>query len=136
MAETFFNKYSQNDKAISAGLEETQPRMHKFVINAMKEENIDITNNISKLATKEMLKNSDLIILMSKNLSSHLDFIKSNTSAKIEIWDIPDIHASESDNHLYPEFQKAREIIKDKVLTLTNNLNKKKRIKTEVNILY
>lgn len=124
MAEAFFNKYSKNNKAISAGLEETQPKMHKLIINAMKEEDIDISNNISKLTTKEMLNQSDIVILMSKNLSSHLNFIKENTSAEIEIWDIPDIHASESDYHLYPEFQKARNIIKNKVLELTNELEK------------
>lgn len=117
MAEAFFNKYSRKSKAESAALIHPQNHMHRLVIKAMKEKGVDITKNISKKVTREMINKTKLIILMESKLRSYL-----STDKKIEVWDIPEIIAKETDEHLYSEFVKARDIIEDKVKELLEKI--------------
>ena len=125
MAEAFFNNLSKSHTAKSAALIKPQDKMHKLVVKAMKEEGIDISRNKSKMVTKEMLKQADVIILISKNLEPALNNYKNilNDNVKIEAWDIPDVVAAETDGHLYPEFVNALGIIKQKIKTLINSLS-------------
>jgi len=125
MAEAFFNNLSNKHKAKSAALEETQDHMHRLVVKAMAEEGIDISKYISKIATNNLLENADFIIFMNKDLEKYLDNIKPiiKKNIKLEFWDIPDVIAKETDDHLYPKFVKARNIIKSKVIDLINQIN-------------
>lgn len=113
MAEAFFNKYSKKNKAESAALIKPQDKMHVLVIRAMEEKGVDISNNKSKKVSDDMIKEADIIILMNPVLK---EFIKLNK--KIEVWNIPDVIAKETDEHLYPEFVKARDVIENKVKEL------------------
>ena len=118
MAEAFFNKYSKQNHAESAALIKPQDKMHALVVRAMEERGINISNNKSKMISKDMVNEADLIVLMSKNLADYAKLI----SKRIEIWDIPDVIAKETDEHLYLEFIKTREIIEGKVRELINIL--------------
>ncbi len=126
MAEAFFNKYSKKHKAESGALIKPQDKMHALVVRAIGEEGIDIKENKSKKFTKDMLDNADVIVLMNPNLNRHIRDLKDlKPNMKIETWDIPDVIAKETDEHLYPEFVKARNIIKDKIIELIKQLDNK-----------
>ncbi len=119
IAEGFLNKYSKKHREESAALIKSQDKMHPLVIKAMKGKGIDISKNKSKKLTKDMIDKADLIILMSSDLRKHLD-----TNKRIEIWNIPDVVARETDNHLYPEFVKTRDMIENKVKGLLKRIDK------------
>lgn len=125
MAEAFFNYYSKKYKAESAALIKPQDKMHKLVVRAMKEEGLDISKNISKKITEKMLKEADIIIFMSENLESYLSEFKYvlKPDAKIEIWNVPDVIAKETDLHSYPEIVKTRNVIKQKVNELIEKIS-------------
>ncbi len=127
MAEVFFNKYSKVHKAKSAAIIKPQEKMHKLVVRAMAEIGIDISKDISKKVTEKMIDEADVVILMNKNLKKHLKNIRDNLkkNVKVEFWEIPDVVAKETDNHLYQNFVNIREIIMYKVLYLIKKLNKK-----------
>ena len=63
-----------------------------------------------------MIEQTDLIILMNANLKFPFK------EKPVEVWDIPDIVAKETDEHLYPDFVKARDIIERKVKDLIKRL--------------
>jgi protein-tyrosine phosphatase len=127
MAESFFNYYSKNNNAESAALVKPQDKMHRLVINAMKEEEIDISDNKSKKVSDDMLKNADVVVFMNRDLEPYLNDLRKNLKkdCEIEFWNIPDISAKETDDHLYPDFIKARKTIKKEVLNLIERINKK-----------
>lgn len=116
MAEALFNKYSKKNKAESAALIKSQDKMHSLVVKAMKEKDIDISKKISKQVTKEMIDEADLIILMDSSLKLEIK------NKKIEVWNIPETIAKETDIHLYPEFVKARDMIEDKIKELVRRI--------------
>jgi len=120
IAEAFFNKYSKKHKAKSAALIKPQDKMHKLVIRAMKEKEIDINKNISKKATLEIIEKADLIILMNPDLKKH--FRNINKNKKIIIWNIPDLVAKETDEHLYPKIIEIRNLIEQKIKELINRI--------------
>ncbi|MBI2449023.1 hypothetical protein HYV49_01880 [Candidatus Pacearchaeota archaeon] len=126
IAEAYFNFYSKKHKAQSAALIKPQDKMHKLVVRAMHENGINIKENKSKKVTKEMLQNADVIILMNSELNEYVENLKKHfkPNVKIETWNIPDVIAKETDEHLYPEFVKARDIIKKKVKELVKRLDK------------
>jgi arsenate reductase (thioredoxin) len=113
MAEAFFNKYSKQDKAQSAALIKAQEKMHELVVRAMAEKGINVRNNKSKMVTKIMIEEADIVVLMNPDLKSLYKFNK-----KIEIWHIPDVVADEDDEGAYPQFIKVRDIIEEKVREL------------------
>lgn len=124
IAEAFFNFYSRKNTAGSAALVKPQDKMHALVVRTMKEEGIDISDKTSKMVSKEIIENVDVIIFMNSNLKEHLESIKPylKENAKIQFWEIPDIVAKETDEHLYPEFVKTRNIIKEKVKELVGRI--------------
>lgn len=123
MAESIFNTFtnSQAHIAKSAGLTKPREKMHALVIKAMLEEHIDINNNISKPATQELINWADLIILMHKDLEQPLKE-KFTITKPIEIWNIPDIIAKETDLNLLPDFIKTKNLIKQQILELLTKL--------------
>jgi len=121
MAETFFNKYKKHNKAESAALVDDHSIIFPFTVRAMKEIGIDISHQKPKRTTQEMVSKSDVLVLVSPDLKKELD--KFNTERKdIRVWDIPDVFASDKDEHLYSEFVKARNIIENKVKELLREI--------------
>ncbi len=118
MAEAFFNLYSKNDKAISAGKEKVlvlgEDRMNEQIVKVMLEKGIDISKNKSKQVTKEMIDTADKIILMNPDLLSLFGIPKE----KLEVWDIEDFSAPAEDNIYLPNFRKIRDLVEDKVKDL------------------
>lgn len=112
MAEAFFNYYSKNSKAESAG---TIPdkEIHAWTVALMKEVDIDVGRKKPKLLTGKMMEEADKIIVMDKDV---LKNIPSKYLEKVEKWDISKLLGKSFDN--------AREI--------RNEINKKveKLIKT------
>jgi protein-tyrosine-phosphatase len=119
MAEAFFNKYSKKHEAKSAAIIAPQDKIFPFTIRAMEEKGININQGTSKKVDQKMIEESDLVILMNSNLKNHLRNLKDK---EIESWDVPDVVASESDEHLYPKFIGARDIIEQKVKELINRI--------------
>lgn len=117
IAEAFFNHYTKSNLAESAALIKPQEKMHALVVRAMKEIGIDISKNTSKKVTQDMLDRADLLILMNPTLK---EYVKEDKL--IEIWKIPDVVARETDEHLYPEFCKVRDIIEQKVKDLIKRI--------------
>jgi protein-tyrosine-phosphatase len=73
MAEGFYNCSVRNAIAISAGLDPTSPEKYvhptEKIIQVMKEENIDVSNNTVKLLTEDMINNSqEVYVLCEKEL--------------------------------------------------------------------
>ncbi len=116
MAEGFFNTYTKNSRADSAALLAPQEKMHALVVRAMKEKGIDISHQYSKKVTQNMIQTADKVIVMHPNL---LLYYQGKTP---EVWNITDIVAKETDEHLYPQFQKARNKIETKVKELINSI--------------
>ena len=119
MAEAWYSKFSPN-LVDSAALFSPQDKMHKLVIRAMQNFGLDATKQHSKKLSPDLIKNADIIVLMSKDLKSFLELYKQDIKkdAKVEYWDIEDIVAREDDEHLYPDFVKACKQIRDKVKQL------------------
>jgi len=119
MAEAWCKKLSKNF-AESAALISNQEKMHPLVIRASKEFELDLSNQYSKILTEDLIRNADIIVLMSKDLKSSFSHYESllKPAAKIEYWDIADVVAGERDMHLYPKFVKTCAIIRDKVKSL------------------
>lgn len=120
MAEAWYRHFSKKNNADSAALINPQERMHISVVRAIKEFGLDVSKLYSKRLTDNLIGNADIIILMSKDLKKSLSLYEHRLkpTAKIEYWDIPDIVARETDEHLYPKFIAACEIIRDKVKKL------------------
>ena len=120
IAEAWYNHLSRKNKAISAALISHEGELSWLVTKSSKEFGLDLKKQYSKEVTKKMLKEADIIIIMNENLKESFSKYKNiiKPSARIEIWNIPDIVAKETDKHLYPEFVKTCEIIGDKVKQL------------------
>lgn len=114
MAEAYYNHFTNSDDAISAGTYEGTPE--KFgvpineVVDVMKEERIDVSNNKVKLVTKEMIDKSDKIFVMCRK-SECFDFLLN--SKKVVFWKIEDPYGSNIDN-----FRIIRDLIKIKVKSI------------------
>jgi arsenate reductase (thioredoxin) len=64
MAEGFFNKYApKRYRAISAGTKPV-PKINPMAVEVMKEVGIDISNQISKDITEDVMRNSTYIVNM------------------------------------------------------------------------
>lgn len=73
IAEGFYNDFTGGSIAISAGLDPTSPEKYvhptEKIIQVMKEENIDVSNNTVKLLTEDMINNSqEVYVLCEKEL--------------------------------------------------------------------
>jgi len=121
IAESFFNKYTKKHKAESAALGFITGKIRMVVIRVMEEKNIELSKNIPKKVTKEMINSANKIILMDKEL---LKFSKVIPKEKLEVWDIKQIYADEDDEGypLYLAIKKARDKIDEKVKFLIKRL--------------
>ena len=119
MAEAWCNLLSKN-KVKSAALIAHEGKLSWLVIDSSKEFGLDLSNHISKDVTKSMIQKADLIIIMNKNLREHFEKYKKllKKNALVEMWEIQDIVAKDTDNDIYPEFVKTCKIIGEKVKSL------------------
>ena len=119
MAEAWYKKFSSN-LVDSAAIVSPQNKMHKLIVRAMESFGLDSTKQHSKLLSPDLIKNADIIVLMSRDLESIFKDYKSviKKDAKVEVWQIPDIVASETDESFYPHFVKACEQIRNEVKQL------------------
>ena len=127
MAEALFNKYSKKNKAFSAGTDvgdkegQTigQNEKFKFVVDVMKEEEIDVSNNKRRQLTKEMVDDTDKVIIITKK-DSLPHYLVDND--KVIFWDIPDAKDTSYEFHI-----KTREEIKKKVEKLVEELERRQK---------
>lgn len=116
IAETLFNHYAKEKglkhTAESAALIYQREKVHHHTIRAMKEINFDISNNKPKKINDELLKNTDIFILLNKNLEKHF---LCPAGKKCIIWDIPDVKAEHNEEEKYIEFVKVRNLIEQKI---------------------
>jgi protein-tyrosine-phosphatase len=90
MANAFFNKLSEKNKSISAGIivgEKEGEALHESVVKCMNEESLDLSKNKRKQLTPEMVKIADRIIIMAEN-ENLPDYLAN--SNKITFWKIND----------------------------------------------
>lgn len=120
MAETIFNNSYKRPVSMSAGLqpgewEGKEISLAKNVVSCMNEIGFDISKNVSKKITKEMVDKSDKIIIMEKK--HWPDYLKNNP--KVEYWEIPDAAGTDLLFH-----RKIRDQINIKVYNLIKSIKK------------
>lgn len=101
MAETFFNNLVKKQSAISAGLNPREWKGKKIntaqkVISCTNEIGFDLTNKISKEISKEMVDNTDKIIVIGEK-NNWPEYLINNY--KVEFWDIEDAAGKDLDFH-------------------------------------
>ena len=121
MAEALFNKLSKKNEAISAGVEvwtefegKKISERTEYITLTMKEEKCDVSNNVSKQLTEDMVKRSDrVIVITEKNLCP--DYLLNDK--KVIFWDIEDAGGRDLNFHKY-----TRDKIKKKILKLIKDI--------------
>ena len=113
MAEGFFREYAQKFKAISAGTE-PESELNSVVVNAMKEIGIDITNQIPKLFSNEMIKNSIKTV--------NMGCMDQESCPSLFVKDVLDWSIADPKGKTIEEVRKIRDQIKSKVLDLIKKL--------------
>lgn len=113
MAEGFFREYTQKFKAISAGTE-PESELNSVVVNAMKEIGIDITNQIPKLFSNEMIENS--IKTVNMGCMDH------ESCPSLFVKDVLDWNIADPKGKTIEEVRKIRDQIKTKVLEFIKKL--------------
>jgi protein-tyrosine-phosphatase len=123
MAEVLFNKLSKH-KALSVGIKVNENEGQKIkdvpltnlVIGSMKEEGIDVSENIRKQLKPEMLNKFDKVIVMAQpEIIPEYLFNKNN----VEFWDIKDPSGLNKKEH-DKVVKKIKSLVKD--LIKRNNL--------------
>ena len=114
MAEAFFNQMSKTAIASSAG---TKPAssVNTLAIQVMKEIGIDLTNSKPKLLTREMLNDVDKVITMGCGVGD----VCPGAIVETEDWGIDDPTGKPIN-----EFRRVRELIKEKVEKLNDELER------------
>lgn len=117
MAESFYNQYTCSHRATSAAADLNAGTRYKHpaqdVITVMREENIDVSNNIVKPVNAVMVKDADVIIVMC-DMDDCPRFL--SDSGKVRHIPIPDPHSISID---YTRI--VREEIKKMVLELVHS---------------
>ncbi|MBT3836572.1 hypothetical protein HOD05_00610 [Candidatus Woesearchaeota archaeon] len=117
MAEAYYNHFTHTKNASSAGTLDFTPEKYKIplkpVIEVMKEEGIDISQQKVEFVTQEMVDTNDKIYILCKKEKCPEFLLNSN---KIEIWDIKDPFGES-----HEVFRKTREIIKNKIEEITTH---------------
>ncbi len=119
IAEAFFNKFSKNSKAISAGIDakdysgRTVGWLSDKVSKCMLEEGIDISGKLSKQLTGELIEQSELIIWIApeKEIPEYLG------KNKLISWNVED-----AGGKTYEHWCLARDEIKKLVADLVRDL--------------
>ena len=114
MAEAYFNHFSKEEKAISAGVLDFTPEKYKHpikeVVEAMREEGIDVSKQEVTYIKPDMVEKSDKIFVMCKKEECPDFLLNSN---KVVFWQVEDPFSKSLD-----DFRKTRDIIKSKVLSI------------------
>ena len=114
IAETYYNYFTHSKNASSAGTDPTTPARYacpnKEVVEVMKEEGIDVSQNKVKTITKERVDKSDnIFVLCDKELCP--DFLLN--SKKDVFWEIEDSYKKSIE-----ETRRIRDSIKSKILSI------------------
>jgi len=111
MAEAYYNYFTKSNNASSAGVLDYTPLKYPHpaeeVIQVMKEDGIDISQQIVKFITKEMVDSADNIFVMCKKEECPEFLLGSN---KITFWDIDDPYDTNIETH-----RRIRDEIKERV---------------------
>ncbi len=113
MAERFFREHAQKFEAISAGTE-PESELNSVVVNAIKEIGIDITNQIPKLFSNEMIENSIKTV--------NMGCMDQESCPSLFVKDVLDWNIADPKGKTIEEVRKIRDQIKSKVLELIKKL--------------
>ncbi len=112
MAEAFYNKFTNSDDAISAGVDIQRQKKYTHptqkVIDVMLEEEIDISDKKVKHITPQMVNYSDQIIVMCEKVDCP-EFLLS--SDEVIYWEISDPYKNSIE-----KFREIKNQVKSKVL--------------------
>lgn len=93
IAEGYYNDFTHSSNASSAGVDPTTPaRWQKLapeILKVMKEEDIDLSSKKAKLVTKEMVIESNRIIILCKKEDCP-DFLLKQKHSPVSFWKIED----------------------------------------------
>ncbi|MCK4552809.1 low molecular weight phosphatase family protein [Candidatus Pacearchaeota archaeon] len=120
IAEAFFNKFSKNYKAISAGVDANVhagrqiKELSQKTPQCMLKEKIDISKKFSKQLTSELINQSDLVVWIApeEKIPKYLD------KHKLVLWKIKDAGGTSYQNHC-----EVRDKLKKLVLGLVKELD-------------
>jgi protein-tyrosine-phosphatase len=114
MAEAFYNHYTKSKNASSAGISRSTPRLYPNlpleIFQVMKEEGIDVSEQMAKTLTKGMVDNADRIFVMCEREICP-DFLLN--SRKTAFWQIEDPHKMGMG-----DIRKVRDEVKSKVISI------------------
>jgi arsenate reductase len=100
MAEAYYNHFTKSNDAASAGILDFTSLKYghpaEEVIKVMKEDGIDISKQIVKFITEEMVNKADRIFVMCERKECPEFLLNSN---KITFWDINDPYDTSLENH-------------------------------------
>jgi len=113
MAEGFFREYAPKFEVVSAGTE-PKSELNPFVVEAMKEIGIDITNQKPKLISNEMLEDSIKTV--------NMGCIDSETCPSLFVKDLLEWNIADPKGKTIEEVRKIRDQTKSKVLDLIKKL--------------
>jgi len=113
MAEGFFQKYSQNFRALSAGTEPNS-KLNPLAIQAMKEIGIDIVKQKPKLLSDDMIQNSFKVV--------NMGCMNKDSCPSLFIKDVINWNISDPKDKTMDEVRKIRDQIKSEVLGLIKKL--------------
>ncbi len=113
MAEGFFRKYAPKFEVVSAGTE-PKSELNQFVVDAMKEIGIDITNQKPKLLSNEMLEDSIKTV--------NMGCIDQETCPSLFVKDLLEWNIADPKGKTIEEVRKIRDQTKSKVLDLIKKL--------------
>jgi protein-tyrosine-phosphatase len=116
VAEALFKKYNKNKqiKAESAGIDLDYILVAENVIEALKEFGINKVNRKPRKISKELINNSDLIVIVANNINKNMF---KNYKKKIIVWKISDTN---QDN--YKGILKRTKLIEKRIKNLVSML--------------
>ena len=113
MAEGFFREYAPKFEVVSAGTE-PKSELNPFVVEAMNEIGIDITNQKPKLLSNEMLEDSIKTV--------NMGCIDQETCPSLFVKDLLEWNIADPKGKTIEEVRKIRDQTKSKVLDLIKKL--------------
>jgi arsenate reductase len=135
IAETFFNKFSRRNHAISAGINPYYIRKYgtkiseipnEPAVEVMAKKGIDISKNKIKILNKKMIRKSDLIVVLMTKKRANRDLPKYVlNSEKLRFWEIKNVSGRQTHLSMYKAHCKNRDKIQLLVKRLVGELDKK-----------